>query len=66
MVGYYDNPLLGTLSCKGADISDGTTYVIAAGNMPYGVSHTYLASKLGPMQYSSDQTGNGGTLMRYD
>jgi hypothetical protein len=66
-VGYFDNPLdIVAIGAKG-DFTEGATYVIPAAQMPYGVSHTYIATKSGTVNYILN---NGAAwcalLMRYD
>lgn len=65
-VGYFDNPLLGTgVACIG-DVTDQTTYSISGANMPYGVSHTYMAFKNAPLKFCFAGNVGAGLLMRYD
>lgn len=67
-VGFYDNPMDIAAVGFANDFTEGATYVIASGNMPYGVSHTYLASKVGGFaKLAGDGSlSNGCLLMRYD
>jgi hypothetical protein len=44
-IGYFDNPMDIVQVGSWGDFTDQGSYVIAAGNMVYGVSHTYLAFK---------------------
>lgn len=67
MVGYFDNPMIGTATASAGDITEATTYTPAAANMPYGVSHSYIASKAGPFSVTvNGNSGWGSLLMRYD
>ena len=50
-----------------SDYTEAATYTIAAGDMPYGISHTYLASKFSPfLNAGPGGAGNSCLLMRYD
>jgi hypothetical protein len=40
--------------------------VIAGGQMPYGVSHTYMAFKAAPLKFCGPGNVGAGLLMRYD
>ncbi len=70
LVGYYDNPMdIVAVGCYN-DFTEGTQYSIASGNMPYGVSHNYIAGKNAPFLKAGT---NGASLaseccllMRYD
>lgn len=66
-VGYFDNPLDITALGAPNDFTEGAQYVIAAGNMPYGISHTYIATKNNPYSKADGATqNNAALLMRYD
>lgn len=41
-VGFYDNPLIEMGAGAHNDITDQATFTIAAANMPYGTSHTFI------------------------
>jgi hypothetical protein len=64
-VGYFDNPMDALAVGSISDFTEGSSYTIAAGNMPYGVSHTYIASSNGPLKYAQTN-GDCCVLMRYD
>jgi hypothetical protein len=67
-VGFFDNPLdIVGVGCK-SDFTEGSQYTIAAANMPYGVSHVYVAGKNGSFQYVGSDGNSAGSclLMRYD
>lgn len=66
-VGYFDNPL--DIMALGApnDFTEGSQYTIAAANMPYGIAHTYIATKNNPFSKADGATqNNAAVLMRYD
>lgn len=70
LVGYYDNPMdIAAVGCYN-DFTEGSSYVIAAGNMPYGISHTYLCGKKGAFPTCATTGANANNecafLMRYD
>lgn len=67
-VGYFDNPMdIIAVGCLN-DFTEGSSYTIAAGNMPYGVSHIYLAGKGNPLYLAGwgGSSNNCCFLMRYD
>lgn len=64
-VGYFDNPLTVAGIVRVNDITEGSQYLLAAANMPYGVAHNYIASRNGV--FASPRLGaNAALLMRYD
>jgi|SRR5579862_3083457 len=70
LVGYYDNPMdIAAVGCYN-DFTEGSTYVIASANMPYGVSHTYLCGKKGAFPTIATNGASAASecafLMRYD
>lgn len=68
-VGYFDNPMDILVTGASNDFTEGTQYTIAAGNMPYGISHTYIASKGWVFASASIYSGSASStavLMRYD
>jgi hypothetical protein len=63
----FANPMLAAAVGAASDYSEGSTYTIAAANMPYGVTHNYLASGNGPFsKVGVAQFSNSKLLMRYD
>lgn len=67
-VGYFDNPLDAIAVGCFSDFTEGTQYTIAAGNMPYGTSRTYIAGKNPPFGKAANQnvSATSTVLMRYD
>ncbi len=67
-VGYFDNPLLGLAVASVNDVTEGSTYTISSGNMPYGVAHTYIAAKTGNhyRALAGVSSVTCALLMRYD
>lgn len=72
-VGYFGNPMTIVACGSPSDFTEAATYTIAAANMPYGVAHTYIATKRGILQWCFPMPWNQGTggiypafLMRYD
>ena len=68
-VGGFGNPHRICLVASFSDVTEGATYVIAAGNMPYGVSKTYIATKNGNafnIPGQSNGNANSAFLSEYD
>ena len=66
-IGYFDNPLDCVAVGAKADFTEGATYVIPAAQMPYGVSHTYIATKGQTALYIGNNSQAWfAILMRYD
>lgn len=66
-VGYFDNPMdIVAVGCSN-DFTERAQYNIPSGQMPYGVSHNYIASKAGRFTTVGQQgQNNSALLMRYD
>lgn len=60
-VGGFGNPHRVGLVASYSDITEGATYTIASGNMPYGVSKTYIGTKNG-VGFRQAATGNSSGL----
>lgn len=60
LVGKVDNPLMGTLIARGADVPEG---MVLSVNI-YGATHTYIASKAGAL--ASPAGGSNATLMLWE
>jgi hypothetical protein len=66
-VGFFDNPMDALAIGGYTDFTEGGQYTIASGNMPYGVSHNYIAAKGNRLNYAYFQwNALACCLMRYD
>lgn len=65
-IGKDGNAMTAAGAAYGNDVTEGAIYVIAAANMPYGVSRTYLAAKNPQVNRVSGSLGRQALMMRYD
>lgn len=66
-IGFMDNPFWEVITCCANDITEGCQYSIPAAQLPYGVSHNYLASKNGVFLYIlNNSIGKAAILMAYE
>jgi hypothetical protein len=67
-VGFFDNPMDAVAIGAYNDFTEGSQYTIAAGNMPYGVSHNYIAAKNVRLDWAFFQPTGAKScwLVRYD
>jgi hypothetical protein len=66
VVGFFDNPIDMLAIGASSDFTEGAQYSIASANMPYGVSHNYIAAKNSPFFQVGSNGNVSAVLMRFD
>lgn len=61
--GGYDNPLIECCVAATNDVTDQATFTIAAAQMPYGTSHTYIAFRAAPFTRWGNYPANNNALV---